>query len=112
MIYSLLLIPLILSVSVHSFYITNAAVLEQCSAQPITYLDKFDPTKMLCVNQGWRQTFIFLEYSCINNVFTRIWTIKTNSGKNFPWPPVISLIANTRKSIQLTLINRDDRFCS
>ena len=97
---------LVFSVSVHSFYATNAGVLEQCSTQTITYLDKFDSTKMTCLNQGWRQTFIFLEYSCINNVFTRIWTIKTNSGKNLQWPPVISLISNRRKSIRLILINR------
>jgi hypothetical protein len=99
MIYSLLLISLLFLVSVHSFYITNAAVLEQCSTQTMTYLDKFDSTKMFCVNQAWRQTFTFLEYSCIGNTLTRLWTIKTNIGKGSNWPQVISLMTGNGKSI-------------
>lgn len=101
MIYSLLLICLLFSISVHSFYITNAAVLEQCSTQPMAYLDKFDPTKIFCVNQAWRQTFIFLQYSCIGNTLTRIWTIQTNVGKDFNWPKIISLMTDKGKSIRL-----------
>lgn len=89
---------------VHSFYITNAAILEECSGSTMTYFDRFDPTKMHCLNSAWRQTFIFLQYSCIRNTLTRIWTIKTNTGKSASWPQTISLMTGTGKTIRIVYV--------
>lgn len=87
------------SVPIHSFYLTNGAILEECSGSSITYLPRFDSTKLHCFNSAWRQTFIYLQYSCIRNVLTRIWTIKTNTGKNTGWPQVMSLMTGKGKSM-------------
>lgn len=99
MIYSIIII-LISSLSfllfpVHSFYITNGAILEECSGSTMTYIDRFDPARMHCFNSAWQQTFIFLQYSCTQNALTRIWTIKPNTGKSTGWPQTISVMTGT-----------------
>lgn len=109
MIYSILILLLLFSsFPVHSFYITNGAILEECPGSPMTFLARFDPTKMHCFNSAWRQTFIFLQYSCIRNVLTRIWTIKTSTGKNTAWPQVISLMTGKGKSMWTIPIEIND----
>jgi len=100
MIYSIIILILsLLLFPVHSFYIRNAAVVEQCSTGPILYLNQFDSNKMHCLNQAVRHVFIFLEYSCFQNTLTRIWTIRTDVNKGLNWPQEIDILTGKGKTI-------------
>ncbi len=92
----IILISSLLLFSVHSFYIMNAAVVEQCSAEAMIYLNKFDSNKMHCLNPTWRHVFIFLEYSCFQNRSTRLWTLQTNINKGSNWPQEIYILTGGR----------------
>ena len=67
----------------------NVPVIEECTTGSISYLTKFDSTKMRCLNKGWRQGNIALIYSCINNVLKREWTVSTSINPSANWPPNI-----------------------
>ena len=100
MIYSIIILILsLLLFPVHSFYIINAAVVEQCATGTSLYLKKFDSNKMRCLNKPWRQVFINLQYHCINNSIVRKWTMQTNISGSSPWPRNISVLSNKGKII-------------
>src|SRR5690349_18640834 len=102
MIYSIIILILsLLLYPIHSFYIMNAAIFEECSLKGIIYLNKFDSNKMHCLNKIWRHVFIILEYSCFKNTLTRIWTIKTNVNKGSQWPQEIFVFTGQGKIYQL-----------
>ncbi len=83
---------------IQCFYIINAAVLEQCSTGGIIYSNKFDPNKMHCLNNIWRQVFIAFEYSCTNNKLMRIWTTTTNVNQDAKWPSEIFILTGRGKT--------------
>lgn len=82
----------------------NVAVIEECTSGLISYLTKFDPAKMRCLNKVWRQGTIALEYSCINNVLKREWTVRTSVNPSASWPPDI-FIFTTKGNIIDYLFN-------
>lgn len=91
----ILILSLLLS-SIHCFYILNAGILEECSSgESMTFLNKFDTTKMNCLNQLWQQTSVRLEYSCTQNKLNRLWSIKIEVKKNFNWPSKIFFLTET-----------------
>lgn len=112
MIYFLIILisTLLLSSPIHCFYITNAGVLEQCSTEPMIYLNKFDSNKMNCLNQVLQQVSVYLEYSCSQNKLLRIWTIQITVKKNSNWPPQIFLLTGTGIKKKETFFNSYPNF--
>jgi hypothetical protein len=100
MIYSIIILILsLLLFPVHSFYIINAGVIEQCSTGKNLYLKQFDSKKMGCLNKKWRQVFISLEYTCVINSLRRRWKIQTNVNQGSTWPKQISVLTNKGENI-------------
>ena len=104
MIYSIIII-LLLSwlLSIHSFYVKNAAIVEQCSAGTNFYLNKFDSNKMRCYNNAWRQVNIYLTYKCKLRHLTPNWTIQTSNTQYPSWPSQIHVLIDTGKIINKAL---------
>ncbi len=116
MIYCILILILsLLLFPVHSFYIINAGVIEQCSTGTTNlYLKQFDSKKMGCLNQKWRQVFMSLEYTCVLNSLRRKWKIQTNVNQGSTWPKQISVLTNkgeiiyySSRSIRIVLMTEN-----
>ncbi|UJR31772.1 hypothetical protein I4U23_019250 [Adineta vaga] len=81
-----------LILQIHSFYIKNAAIVEQCLKEKHLYLNTFEPNKMHCFNNTWRQINVQIAYKCKSNQLTPTWTIKTSNKQYTTWPSDLHIL--------------------
>jgi hypothetical protein len=102
---SLLLLLFPVQTSGNSFYLINAAVIEQCSTGSNTYLSQFDSNKMRCLEKTWRHISITMEYLCDKNLLKRTWTMKTIVNQNSQWPKKVHLFTINSNGTDYTLFD-------
>ncbi|CAF1074546.1 unnamed protein product [Adineta ricciae] len=72
--------------SIHAFYVTNAAILQQCPKVADVYLSKFDSKKLSCHKNALRHLTFTLTYTCQSNKLTSTWALNSNDKRTLKWP--------------------------
>lgn len=103
MISFLVILLLLLSwlLPIHAFYVTNAAILQQCPKIADVYLSKFDAKKLSCHKNTLRHLTVSLTYTCQSNTLTPTWILNSNDKQILKWPADIYVRVDLSKIILL-----------
>lgn len=87
----------------NSFYITNVAVIRQCTTEKPLFLQLFDSKQMSCLGKTWRHISANIEYACEQNQLKHFWTLQTKLNPSVAWPKKVHLFTVYEKTHVYTL---------